>query len=217
MPFWRWVCSWARAMRRPSDLGFDDDGVRPAAARRARAHRRRRARRADGHAVRRCRRIGLQEEREERRRTIDGAVRAGRRARRPMPSRRVVWCHLNDEGDLLDAADPRTPCRSAAPTRDDAKEETLLAFARGEIRVLVTKPKIGAWGLNWQHCAHVTFFPSHRYEQYYQGVRRCWRFGQTRPVRVDIVDDRGRARRAREPAAQGRRRPTGCSRRWSRT
>ena len=55
------------------------------------------------------------------------------------------------------------------------------------MRVLVTKPKIGAWGLNFQHCNHVTFFPSHSYEQYYQAVRRCWRFGQERPVTVDIV------------------------------
>jgi SNF2 family DNA or RNA helicase len=57
--------------------------------------------------------------------------------------------------------------------------------------VLVTKPKIGAWGLNFQHCNHVTFFPSHSFEQYYQSVRRCWRFGQKRPVTVDIVTTEG--------------------------
>jgi hypothetical protein len=74
---------------------------------------------------------------------------------------------------------------------EDAKEERLLAFAGGEVRTLVTKPKIGAWGLNFQRCAHVTFFPSHSFEQYYQGVRRCWRFGQTRPVRVDVVTTEG--------------------------
>jgi SNF2 family DNA or RNA helicase len=74
---------------------------------------------------------------------------------------------------------------------DDAKEETLRAFADGKLRVLVTKPKIGAWGLNLQRCAHVTFFPTHSYEQYYQGVRRCWRFGQTRPVKVDTVMTEG--------------------------
>jgi hypothetical protein len=57
--------------------------------------------------------------------------------------------------------------------------------------VLITKPKIGAWGLNYQHCNHVTFFPSHSFEQYYQGVRRCWRFGQQREVTVDIVTTEG--------------------------
>ena len=66
-----------------------------------------------------------------------------------------------------------------------------MSFATGKIRVLVTKPKIGAWGLNLQNCAHVTFFPSHSYEQYYQAVRRCWRFGQTRPVIVDLVVTEG--------------------------
>ena len=66
-----------------------------------------------------------------------------------------------------------------------------MAFARGDIRVLITKPSIGAWGLNFQHCNHITFFPSHSFEQYYQGVRRCWRFGQKRAVNVDIVTTEG--------------------------
>lgn len=66
-----------------------------------------------------------------------------------------------------------------------------MSFAEGRARVLITKPKIGAWGLNFQHCNHVTFFPSHSFEQYYQAVRRCWRFGQKRPVRVDIVTTEG--------------------------
>jgi hypothetical protein len=56
---------------------------------------------------------------------------------------------------------------------------------------MITKPKIGAWGLNWQHCAHITDFPSHSYEQYYQGIRRCWRFGQKRDVVVDLVTTEG--------------------------
>jgi superfamily II DNA/RNA helicase len=98
----------------------------------------------------------------------------------------LVWCHLNEEGDRLVKLipDAEQVCGSDS---DDAKESRLMAFARGDLRVLVTKPKIGAWGLNLQKCAHVTFFPSHSYEQYYQGIRRCWRFGQTRPVRVDVI------------------------------
>ena len=74
---------------------------------------------------------------------------------------------------------------------DDEKEELLTAFAAGQIKNLITKPQIGGFGLNWQHCAHMTFFPSHSYEQYYQGVRRCWRFGQLSPVNVDIVSTEG--------------------------
>ena len=74
---------------------------------------------------------------------------------------------------------------------DEAKEERLMAFADGKARVLVTKKKMGAWGLNYQHCNHIVDFPSHSFEQYYQGVRRCWRFGQKRPVRVDMVTTEG--------------------------
>jgi superfamily II DNA/RNA helicase len=74
---------------------------------------------------------------------------------------------------------------------EEAKEEAFTAFSSGQARVLVTKPSVGAWGLNFQHCAHITFFPSHSFEQHYQGIRRCWRFGQKRPVRADIVTSEG--------------------------
>jgi hypothetical protein len=74
---------------------------------------------------------------------------------------------------------------------DDAKEEAFMDFVNGDLRVIVTKPKIGGFGLNWQHCSHMTFFPSHSFEQYYQGVRRCWRFGQAHPVVVDIITTEG--------------------------
>jgi SNF2 family DNA or RNA helicase len=67
------------------------------------------------------------------------------------------------------------------------KESKFRDFQEGNIRVLITKPKIGAFGLNWQHCAHMTYFPSHSYEQYYQAIRRCWRFGQESPVMVNLV------------------------------
>ncbi len=76
----------------------------------------------------------------------------------------------------------------------DAKEEKLHAFSDGTIRCLVTKPRIGAYGLNWQHCHRMTYFPSHSYEQYYQAVRRMWRFGQTEPVTVDVITTEGGSR-----------------------
>lgn len=76
---------------------------------------------------------------------------------------------------------------------DEFKEESLLGFSNGDIRALVTKPRIGAFGMNWQHCSHMTFFPSHSFEQYYQGTRRCWRFGQKNEVKVDIVTTDGEA------------------------
>jgi hypothetical protein len=69
----------------------------------------------------------------------------------------------------------------------DKKEDLLLNFFQGNIKKLVTKPKITAFGLNWQHCNHTVFFPTFSYEQYYQSIRRFWRFGQQREVTVDIV------------------------------
>jgi hypothetical protein len=97
---------------------------------------------------------------------------------------------LNKEGNLL-AQIVRDSVQVSGDDDVDKKEETLVAFGRGQIRVLITKPVIGAWGLNWQHCNRMTFFPSHSYEQYYQAVRRCWRFGQKRSVSVDIVTTDG--------------------------
>ena len=93
---------------------------------------------------------------------------------------------LNDEGDLLEKLVPDSIQVSGKDT-DDEKEAKFLAFVEGRARVLVTKPIVGAWGLNFQHCAHMTTFASHSFEQHYQSVRRMWRFGQTRPVVVDQV------------------------------
>jgi hypothetical protein len=73
----------------------------------------------------------------------------------------------------------------------EAKEEAFVGFAKGDVRVIVTKPEIAGFGLNWQHCAHQSFFPSHSFEQYHQAVRRSWRFGQKRPVTVDIITSEG--------------------------
>jgi hypothetical protein len=81
----------------------------------------------------------------------------------------------------------------AGKDSDEEKEEKFEAFSLGQISRLVTKGKIAGFGLNWQHCRHTTFFPSHSWERYYQSVRRFWRFGQTQPVTVDIVSTQGEA------------------------
>ena len=188
VPFWRWVCSWARAVRRPSDLGFDDSRfVLPPLD--VREHLVEANTLADG-ALFAMPAVGLKEQREERRRTVQERCEqvAALVNRTGQPA--LVWGHLNDECDLLEDMIPDALQVSGGDS-DEAKEERLTAFANGKARVLITKPKIGAWGLNFQHCAHVTFFPSHSFEQYYQSVRRCWRFGQTRPVVVDIVTTEG--------------------------
>lgn len=188
LPFWRWVCSWARAVRRPSDLGFDDTRfILPALVERehlVEAHQL-----ADGMLFA-LPAVGLKEQREERRRTLRDRCERAASLVNGTGQPALVWCHLNDEGDALEDFIPDGEQVSGSMA-DEEKESRLMAFARGDIRVLITKPSIGAWGLNFQHCNHITFFPSHSFEQYYQGVRRCWRFGQKRAVNVDIVTTEG--------------------------
>ncbi len=188
IPYWRWVASWARAIRKPSDFGFEDGKfVLPPLV--EREHIVRSNSLPDGFLFS-LPAEGLHEQREEMRRTLtercEMAASLVADTRKPA----LMWCHLNPEGDLLAKLVPGAVQVSGSDS-DESKEEKFLAFSRGEIRVLVTKPKIGAWGLNFQHCAHVTFFPSHSFEQYYQGVRRCWRFGQKNPVTVDIITTEG--------------------------
>jgi hypothetical protein len=186
--FWRWVCSWARACRRPSDLGFADDRfVLPPLI--ENEHHVEVSTTADGMLFT-LPAVGLKEQREERRRSIRERCEkvASLVADTGQPA--MVWCHLNDEGDLLAEMLPDFVQVSGADS-DEEKEAAFLAFTRGEFRGLITKPTIGAWGLNFQHCAHVTMFPCHSFEQYYQSVRRCWRFGQSKPVVVDMVTTEG--------------------------
>jgi superfamily II DNA/RNA helicase len=134
--------------------------------------------------------VGLKEQRDERRRSLRQRCERVQSLVGESGKPALVWCHLNDESDLLESLIPGA-LQVSGSMSDDEKERRLEAFGSGELRVLVTKPSIGAWGLNYQHCDHMTFFPSHSFEQYYQGVRRCWRFGQMKPVTVDIVTTEG--------------------------
>ena len=189
-PFWRWVCSWARAIRRPSDLGFSDGRFELPPL--TQTEHLVKATTGKAGSLFALPAVGLDEQREERRRTITERCEKVASLVNDTKQPALSWCHLNAEGDLLARLIPDAVQVSGSDD-DDAKEEAFLAFARGDIRVLITKPSIGAWGLNFQHCAHVTMFPSHSYEQTYQGIRRCWRFGQLRPVQVDIVASEGEA------------------------
>lgn len=191
--FWRWVTSWSRAIRKPSDIGFSDenynlpeliendiemdivgckiDGVLPGFEQPAH---------------------GLKEQRDERRSTIEERCNMAAEKSTKNKDFCVIWCNLNDEGDLLEKIIDGSVQISGRDS-DESKEEKLVAFSNGEIKKLITKPKIGAWGLNWQHCNHTIYFPTHSYEQYYQSVRRFWRFGQKRKVNVDLIYTKGDA------------------------
>lgn len=187
-PFWRWVCSWARAIRRPSDIGFDDQAfVLPDLI--ENEHLVQASTLADGWLFE-MPAVGLDEQREERRRTVKERCEVVANLVNHTGQPALVWCDLNEEGDTLEAMIPEAVQVSGSDS-DEKKEERLLAFADGKARILITKKKIGAWGLNFQHCNHVVDFPSHSFEQRYQGVRRCWRFGQKRDVIVDTVTTEG--------------------------
>lgn len=190
-PFWRWCGSWARSVRKPSDLGFDDARfVLPPLVEKEHLVTPEKAR--EGYLFS-LPAVGLREEREERRRSLTERCEMAAKLVVGTGQPAVMWCHLNDEGDLLTKLVPDAVQVSGTDS-DEEKEEKFRAFAAGETRVIVTKPSIGAWGLNWQHCAHMTTFATHSFEQHYQTVRRFWRFGQTRPVVVDHVLSDGESR-----------------------
>lgn len=186
-PFWQWVATWARAIRKPSDYGFSDGDFRlpPLEVREigVTASRPMEGTLFDVPAV------GLREEREDNRRTLTERCEAAAESL-SQSGTGAGWVHLNDESSLLASLLPGG-VEVTGSDSPDAKEEKLAAFTRGEVPYLVTKPSIGAWGLNWQHAHHMTYFPTHSYEQWYQAVRRMWRFGQKSPVTVDVIATEG--------------------------
>lgn len=192
-PFWRWVCSWARSLRKPSDLGFEDSRfVLPPLIEQEHTVKAPRPREGFLFSVPA---VGLAEEREERRRTLRERCELAASLVADTGQPFVCWAHLNDEADLLEQLlKTGGAVQVSGRDSDEEKVEKFEAFASGQARGLVTKEVIGAWGMNWQHCAHMTSFANHSFEQYYQSVRRFWRFGQLRPVRSDLVISDGEHR-----------------------
>lgn len=105
----------------------------------------------------------------------------------------VYWCNTNEESTELSKLDQEA-VEIIGSMSIDKKEDILMAFANGEIKRLITKASMTSMGLNWQHCNHTVYFPTWSYEQYYQAIRRFWRFGQTKPVTVDLVISEGQER-----------------------
>lgn len=190
-PFWRWVASWGRALSRPSDIGAFDDAKYVLPPLKYHYHVIQNPYIPAGELFPRPA-ITLNEQKDERQRTIkERCAKVAELVAHDRPA--IVWCHLNDEGDLLEKLIPGC-VQVAGKDPLEEKEAKLWDFASGNVRVLVTKPRIGCWGLNLQHCGDQTFFPSHSFEQFYQGVRRCWRFGRTEPVNVHIVSAEGESK-----------------------
>jgi superfamily II DNA or RNA helicase len=185
--FWQWVASWAVCASKPSDLGGDDGPYElPPLTQRIHVVETERQPNIDtgflfGHAE-----LSATNMHADKRATMGDRV-----AKAVELSQTgdycLIWCESNAESEALRKAIP--DCVEVIGSDDqDEKEAKLDAFSRGEVRVMVTKPSIAGFGLNWQHCNHVIFASlSYSYEAYYQAIRRTWRFGQKRPVQVDAI------------------------------
>jgi hypothetical protein len=192
--FFKWVSGWSISMRKPSDLGFDDRRfILPELLLNYHAIKNETNLIINGqiqlyNKVARTRTEIQAENRSTIRQRCEKAVEFAYQYETS-----VYWCNLNPEGDLIEEID-RQAYQIKGSMSIDEKEEILSAFSDGKIKKLITKPKMTCFGLNWQHCNHTVYFPTFSYEQYYQAIRRFWRFGQTRNVMVDLVYSDGQKR-----------------------
>ena len=188
-PFWRWVSSWAVCMNKPSDMGYSDEGY-DLPALDLHEH----VVDVDQHMARKAGMLfayeatTLSEQREVRRSSIaERVLRAEGIIRSSEGEQWLVWAQLNDESQALAKAIDGA-VEVSGSDKVEVKEQRIIDFLDGRTRVLVTKPSILSWGLNAQCCARQLFVGAdHSFEQFYQAVRRSWRFGQTRPVHVHMV------------------------------
>lgn len=191
--FFAWVNQWSIMCKMPSDLGFSDEGyVLPKLTIR-------------DHTVKNQSLIGINgqiqmftpiaksmtEVRHEQKQTEKQRCELAIELAHGKTS--VYWCNTNNESSILKSID-KEAVEIIGGQSIEKKEEILLAFASGEIKRLITKAKMTGMGLNWQHCNHSVFFPTWSYEQYYQAIRRFWRFGQKNEVKIDRVISDGQTR-----------------------
>jgi len=182
--FWRWLASWSVALRMPSDLGYENDGfiLPPLTVH----HQQVASAPADGMLFP-LPAAGLADVRAAQRASLSDRVLRCAALVNASTETWIVWCHLNAESDALRRAIPDALEVKGSDSVED-KESRLVAFSTGQARVLISKPSIAGFGMNWQHCHNVAFVGlSHSYEQYYQAIRRCWRFGQTQPVHCHVI------------------------------
>lgn len=191
--FFAWVNQWSMMVKKPSDLGFEDKGYDLPDLH------------VNQHIVQNAKTWcidgqeslfampakSMTEVREEQKLTVK--ERCERAVSLAGDKTSVYWCNLNEESALLSELDNQS-VEIVGGMSIDQKEEILIAFASGQIKRLVTKAKMTSMGLNWQHCSHTVYFPTWSYEQYYQLIRRFWRFGQKNEVVCDMVISEGQER-----------------------
>ena len=191
--FFAWVNQWSVMVKRPSDLGFSNDGYDLPAlhVKKHVVHNDKSWCADDQQSLFAMPAQRLTEVREEQKLTV--AERCEKAIALAEGKTSVYWCNLNDESSLLKTMD-KDAIEIIGGMSIDQKEEILVGFARGEVKRLITKAKMTSMGLNWQHCNHTVFFPTFSYEQYYQAIRRFWRFGQRSEVTCDMVISEGQER-----------------------
>ena len=183
--FWRWVSSWGAMVRRPSDLGFDDSLYQLPPLHIEQHTVGTSAGATDGRLFA-LEAQTLSERRDARKASLMQRCEAVARMVNADKQPWIVWTELNVEGDVLKRLIPgAVEVRGSDPV--EHKEKTLADFAAGRIRVLISKPSICGWGLNWQFCRRIAFAgASDSWEAFYQAIRRCWRFGQIKAVFVHV-------------------------------
>lgn len=181
--FWEWLSTWSVVIRSPADLGFDGSRYElPDLV-------------MHDHVVESKSTIGLfadiatglLERNQARKESIDDRVAKCAEIVNASDQQWVIWCHRNEESEKLRASIPGSADVQGSDSIDQ-KEQKIDAFTNGELRVLITKPSIAGFGMNWQHCSHTAFVGlSDSWEQYYQAIRRFYRFGQKKQVHVHVI------------------------------
>ncbi len=183
--FWKWLCSWAVNLRRPSDLGYEDGAFKlPPLT-------------FSEHVVESNQKMdgflfalpasSLAERRDARKASLNERVALAAEIANSHDEPLIAWCNLNTESKELAKA-IKGAVELTGSDSDERKEEVLRGFCDGTFQRLVTKPTLAGFGMNFQHCRNETFVGlSDSYEQFYQAVRRCWRFGQKQEVKAHIV------------------------------
>jgi DNA modification methylase/superfamily II DNA or RNA helicase len=180
--FWKWLCSWSVMLSKPSELGFDDNGfILPEL-------------KFIEHVIEFGKPLEgslfpqkaetLNERRQARRESINEKIDVIKSL--VNNETWLIWCDLNNESESISTAINATEITGSQA--NEIKESRMIGFSSGEIKALVTKPKIAGFGMNWQHCNNIIFAGlSDSYEAFYQAIRRCWRFGQTKTVNCHII------------------------------
>lgn len=192
--FFEWISGWSISIRKPSDLGFSDDlYILPKLITKYHS-----VRNEQNFIINGQRELfnriarGLKEIREEQRLTIELRCNKAIELSNNINTC-VYWVNYNRESELIHLLD-KNSYEIKGSMNIDKKEEILIAFSKGQIKKLITKAKMTGFGLNWQHCNNTIFFPTFSYEQYYQAIRRFWRFGQKKEVIVDLIYSDGQKR-----------------------